>query len=360
MSTVSTTLTTVPAAVRRPVNGTPAKGAPSGTGGNAETRLGPWRRFHSRLPRLAAVFRASSRRTPVQPVRERGHRLFFVLSALSADTLTHGQQWTGARPAPGRVFLFRRAIRIIPLYFLAVLCVWATRNPTLPGEWSDLVHHLTFTQVFDRGADLLHHRRLVVVPGNHVLSGAGGTRPLAARACRPLRKRASRWRCAPPDVPCCTSGGSSGSRSARAGDSAYRMGLLGPQARFGGFAAGHGPFRRDDGRPRRPGPAPVAIPLRVAALLGLSVPGPVRRGFPHHLLPSAVRPAVDAAAVHTMHVQQQGRWHRWLTVRWLSLRPLRLGRLGLYNAGLLPTRRPGRASRWPSVTCWWWPWPPPR
>ncbi len=50
---------------------------------------------------------------------------------------------------PARLFLFRRAIRIVPLYFLAVLVVWASRNPSLPGDWRDLVEHLTFTHVFD-------------------------------------------------------------------------------------------------------------------------------------------------------------------------------------------------------------------
>jgi len=48
-----------------------------------------------------------------------------------------------------RVFLFRRAVRILPLYWIAVTVVWAYRNPRLPGDWRDLVEHLTFLQVFD-------------------------------------------------------------------------------------------------------------------------------------------------------------------------------------------------------------------
>jgi peptidoglycan/LPS O-acetylase OafA/YrhL len=47
-------------------------------------------------------------------------------------------------------FLFRRAVRILPLYWIGVLVVWSIRNPTLPGDWIDLLEHLTFTQVFDR------------------------------------------------------------------------------------------------------------------------------------------------------------------------------------------------------------------
>jgi len=48
-----------------------------------------------------------------------------------------------------KVFLLRRAARILPLYWLAITLVWAYRNPSLPGDWRDLVEHLTFTQVFD-------------------------------------------------------------------------------------------------------------------------------------------------------------------------------------------------------------------
>lgn len=45
--------------------------------------------------------------------------------------------------------LIRRGLRILPLYYTALLVVWAARNPGLPGDWVDLVEHLTFTQVFD-------------------------------------------------------------------------------------------------------------------------------------------------------------------------------------------------------------------
>ncbi len=47
-----------------------------------------------------------------------------------------------------RGFLARRAVRIIPLYLIAVSVVWAVRTPTLPGPWQELVTHLTFTHIY--------------------------------------------------------------------------------------------------------------------------------------------------------------------------------------------------------------------
>ena len=74
---------------------------------------------------------------------------FFVLSAFLL-ALPYASAVLEGRPgaAPGR-FLARRAVRIVPLYVVAVLLVWAWRNPTLPGEWRDLVEHLLFVQVLD-------------------------------------------------------------------------------------------------------------------------------------------------------------------------------------------------------------------
>ena len=48
-----------------------------------------------------------------------------------------------------RGFLTRRAIRLLPLYYVAVAVVWFSRQQALPGDWRDLLEHLTFTQVFD-------------------------------------------------------------------------------------------------------------------------------------------------------------------------------------------------------------------
>jgi peptidoglycan/LPS O-acetylase OafA/YrhL len=46
-------------------------------------------------------------------------------------------------------FLTRRAVRILPLYYVAVAVVWFCRQSSLPGDWRDLLEHVTFTQVFD-------------------------------------------------------------------------------------------------------------------------------------------------------------------------------------------------------------------
>ena len=74
---------------------------------------------------------------------------FFVLSAFLL-TLPYASALQAGRPlASAKDFLGRRAVRIVPLYLIATLVVWVSRNPTLPGEWRDLLEHLTFTQVYD-------------------------------------------------------------------------------------------------------------------------------------------------------------------------------------------------------------------
>lgn len=75
-----------------------------------------------------------------------------VLFAMSAYLLTLSYARSaldGGDPHTAGEFLFRRAVRILPLYWIAVIVVWAVRNPTLHGDWIDLVEHLTFTHVFD-------------------------------------------------------------------------------------------------------------------------------------------------------------------------------------------------------------------
>ena len=75
--------------------------------------------------------------------------LFFVLSAFLLALPYARAGLAGARPGSGRAFLYRRAVRIVPLYLVAILIVWSARNRALPGDWRDLLEHLTFTQVFD-------------------------------------------------------------------------------------------------------------------------------------------------------------------------------------------------------------------
>jgi peptidoglycan/LPS O-acetylase OafA/YrhL len=75
--------------------------------------------------------------------------LFFVLSAFLLGLSYARAALAGNRPMSARAFLYRRAVRIVPLYLVTILIVWAARNRTFPGDWQDLLEHLTFTQVFD-------------------------------------------------------------------------------------------------------------------------------------------------------------------------------------------------------------------
>ncbi|MBA2264134.1 MAG: acyltransferase, partial [Chloroflexi bacterium] len=49
-----------------------------------------------------------------------------------------------------RGFLLRRAIRLLPPYYLAIVTVWVWRFSGGEEQVRDLIAHLTFTQVFDR------------------------------------------------------------------------------------------------------------------------------------------------------------------------------------------------------------------
>jgi peptidoglycan/LPS O-acetylase OafA/YrhL len=75
--------------------------------------------------------------------------LFLVLSAFllglpfARAVLGEGSEQTA------RGFLLRRAARIVPVYWVAITVVWAWRNPSPPGDWRDLLEHLTFTSTFD-------------------------------------------------------------------------------------------------------------------------------------------------------------------------------------------------------------------
>jgi peptidoglycan/LPS O-acetylase OafA/YrhL len=74
---------------------------------------------------------------------------FFVISAFLLFEPVARSAIEGRAPVFARGFLIRRAIRILPVYYVAVVVVWFSRQQALPGDWRDLVEHLTFTQVFD-------------------------------------------------------------------------------------------------------------------------------------------------------------------------------------------------------------------
>ncbi|HEY8745397.1 MAG TPA: acyltransferase [Chloroflexota bacterium] len=75
---------------------------------------------------------------------------FFTLSGFLLF-LPFARAALNGRSAPSaRGFLVRRAIRILPTYYLAILVVWTWRYTGYPGQWADLAEHLTFTHIFDR------------------------------------------------------------------------------------------------------------------------------------------------------------------------------------------------------------------
>ncbi len=74
--------------------------------------------------------------------------LFFVLSGLVLWLPIAQAVIDGVSIRSGRVLLYRRMARLLPLYLAVVLLVWSLTNPTAPGHWVDLVTHLTFTHVY--------------------------------------------------------------------------------------------------------------------------------------------------------------------------------------------------------------------
>ena len=81
---------------------------------------------------------------------EAGVAWFFTLSGFLLF-LPIARAGIGVRSTqPVRAFLIKRAIRILPLYYLAIVLVWAWRYTGGREQWLDLVRHLTFTHIFDR------------------------------------------------------------------------------------------------------------------------------------------------------------------------------------------------------------------
>lgn len=74
--------------------------------------------------------------------------MFFVLSGLVLWLPIASALLRGDTSRPGRVLLYRRMARLLPLYLTVVLLVWTLTNPTAPGHWVDLLTHLTFTHVY--------------------------------------------------------------------------------------------------------------------------------------------------------------------------------------------------------------------
>jgi peptidoglycan/LPS O-acetylase OafA/YrhL len=102
--------------------------------------------------------------------------LFFALSGFVTFLPLVRGALTGKVPN-GRAFLVRRLYRVLPLYFVLIFVVWASRFTNSPAGWWDLLRHLTFTQVYDKThifwlngpswslADEMHYYILISVLG---------------------------------------------------------------------------------------------------------------------------------------------------------------------------------------------------
>lgn len=75
---------------------------------------------------------------------------FFVLSGFLVFLPFARSALTQRSQQSPRGFLIRRAIRIMPTYYLAILVIWALRFTGGADQWRDLAEHLTFTQIFDQ------------------------------------------------------------------------------------------------------------------------------------------------------------------------------------------------------------------
>ncbi|MGV9860173.1 acyltransferase family protein [Gordonia sp. NPDC003425] len=74
--------------------------------------------------------------------------LFFVLSAFVLYLPAVRAAIAGRNSTTWKDMLLRRAVRLLPLYFIVVVVVWSATNTSLPGKWQDLFLHLTMLHVY--------------------------------------------------------------------------------------------------------------------------------------------------------------------------------------------------------------------
>lgn len=74
--------------------------------------------------------------------------LFFVLSSFVLYLPASRAALAGREPVTWQDMLLRRVVRLLPLYVVVVVVVWAMTNTSLPGNWRDLALHLTMTHVY--------------------------------------------------------------------------------------------------------------------------------------------------------------------------------------------------------------------
>lgn len=96
--------------------------------------------------------------TGVWPYSGVGHQLmygvdmfvdmFFVLSGFVMWLPLAAAALSGRKGRSGLLTLAKRLARILPLYWVICIVVWAFSNPNLPGHWQDLALHLSFTHIY--------------------------------------------------------------------------------------------------------------------------------------------------------------------------------------------------------------------
>ena len=74
---------------------------------------------------------------------------FFVLSGFVIFLPFAQAAITQKQPVSIRNFFLRRAMRILPVYYVAIVLLWGLHYSGSLDNWRDLVEHLTFTHVFD-------------------------------------------------------------------------------------------------------------------------------------------------------------------------------------------------------------------
>lgn len=74
--------------------------------------------------------------------------MFFLISGFVIFLPLARSGLAGAPMRRGRTLLLRRCARLLPLYFFVVTVVWAVTDPVMPGDWTDLVLHLTMLDIY--------------------------------------------------------------------------------------------------------------------------------------------------------------------------------------------------------------------
>lgn len=75
--------------------------------------------------------------------------MFFLISGFVIFLPLARSGLAAAPMRTGRTLLLRRCARLLPLYFFVVTVVWAVTEPVMPGNWTDLLLHLTMLDIYN-------------------------------------------------------------------------------------------------------------------------------------------------------------------------------------------------------------------